>query len=252
MTDVPTPPPDTPPAPRVAPELEKILVRPAVAADRAIAAGIGAIAVGIIGWAAAGTGRVDLAQWIMAGASLMTLVAAVVAGIYAAGAFRLEADREQRRIESDRQEQARLVAAWPLGVDLGLIQVGDQQDTGPVGVRVHVRNFWLLPVTNVNVSVVVTMFEVANGERVPGGREESWVFGRWEEALIPPTYDQQHVVKPMRPPIRPEDFGLSSAVVDYSAAVGIEFVDSTNVSWVRTPEGVLHERPGSSATRRRR
>lgn len=68
--------------------------------------------VAMVGWRWAGSERADFAQWLMAGAAVATLLAAIGAAVFAAGAFSLESDRENRFQDSQRRFQAERVAAW--------------------------------------------------------------------------------------------------------------------------------------------
>ncbi|UUW88455.1 hypothetical protein [Pimelobacter simplex] len=99
--------------------------------------------------------REDVAQWIMAAASVVTLVAALVAAWFAGSAYRIEAAREDRLLEDARKSQASRVAAW-----LGTVEV-DVLVPGPSGTpnrtRTHnrdvilIRNASDLPVTTVTL-----------------------------------------------------------------------------------------------------
>ena len=52
------------------------------------------------------------AAWLEGLATLAAFAAAIVAATYAAGAFRLETQRERRFVDAQRRSQAELVAAW--------------------------------------------------------------------------------------------------------------------------------------------
>lgn len=135
------------------------------------------------GWAWSGSQRTELAQWIMATSSVVTLVAAVSAAVYAAGAFHLEFQREDRWAETTRREQARLIAAWPTGTHN--VDPDGQVDA----VAIEVRNGSEVPVYEVLLTVWV---RVPGDDRIlpartsirathqmdvlaPGGNEQIWV-----------------------------------------------------------------------------
>lgn len=82
----------------------------------AVYAGLSAlaiVAVTVLAWGATRpSDDTELAQWLPGVASAATLIAAVVAAVYAAGAFRIEHRREQRLIDDAERAQAVTFAVW--------------------------------------------------------------------------------------------------------------------------------------------
>lgn len=64
------------------------------------------------GWALTGHEPSELAGWIEAVATALALLAAMIAAIFAVGAFRIETARERRWEDSAARAQAEVVAAW--------------------------------------------------------------------------------------------------------------------------------------------
>ena len=72
-------------------------------------------------WSGVGmqTPRTELAQWLPAVSSVLTLTAAVAAAVFAAGALRIESRREQRERDDIEKLQATTVAAWGSNAGVG-------------------------------------------------------------------------------------------------------------------------------------
>lgn len=57
----------------------------------------------------------QVAQWLPATTGVGTLLAAIIAAVYANGAFRLESGRDERWVQAQERAQAEQVAAWGQG-----------------------------------------------------------------------------------------------------------------------------------------
>ncbi|WP_377322634.1 hypothetical protein ACFJIY_24500 [Pimelobacter simplex] len=149
----------------------------------------GTLVFAIIGRDWAGTKRDDAAQWIMAGASLATLIAACVAAAFAGGAYRIEARREDRLLDGELKHQASRVAAWLSTATFEPVLSGAPNYKAPPQVRdvVRIRNASDLPVTDVvltyhfqRVQIAVEMLDLVPPalepyvHRVSSATESAW------------------------------------------------------------------------------
>lgn len=208
------------------------------------AAGIVAVTVALtlLGWEWAHTSRPDMAQWAMAASSIGTLAAAVIAAVFAAGAFRLESDREDRWSDTQRRTQASVVAAWPSasGVSVRSGELDPETLTyperGPDRVTVLMRNASDVPVTTVVITVLMRTVD-------PGGVEHgSYVFGETIERLVPPSSGELTIfvhANPFVPTASLIPEGVAS--IEFHPYVAIEFTDASGYRWLRTHEGMLFE-----------
>lgn len=114
-----------------------------------------AFVVAIVGWRWAGSEREDLAQWVMAGAAVATLIAAVGAAVFAASAFGLESERESRFQDGQRRQQAERIAAWFTTEDAPVTGRKGEVYFYQESHVVHLRNASDLPVTGVDVLVAI-------------------------------------------------------------------------------------------------
>lgn len=198
-------------------------------------------------WLSEGKAAEDLAGWVEAVATTMTLAVAGAAALYAKGAFDLEQEREGRRLEADSQAQAVLVAAWP-GTDVvdrkslpndHPLALGEGEfiyrETGK-GVEVAgvwIRNASPLPVLDAIADVTMTA-------RLPGTFEEAkpWMV---DLGLVPPA--ERPVFIPFRADF--EAVRANSAAqwtrdgYEVGYEVGIRFRDGAGNYWRRTRDGGL-------------
>jgi hypothetical protein len=147
----------------------------------ALLAVIAVLAPATLGWRWSGSERTELAQWVMASASVVTLVAALAAAVYAAGAFHLESEREERWNDSQRRQQASLVAAWTAGYE-------NDEEGRVLGADVVLRNASNLPVTSVSVRLRVELWSPGRSDVVYSG---DWV----DVGLLPPSEHGDHSVQ---------------------------------------------------------
>lgn len=118
------------------------------------------ICVASTAWWIAGRPDSEWPAWVEAGATVAAVGAAIVAGFYAARAFRLEFTRERRWEEARVTAQASLVAAW-WGVDPDPAEprpgtVGAKLAAvygAPISRGILLRNASEVPVTEVDVIV---------------------------------------------------------------------------------------------------
>lgn len=115
------------------------------------------VSASVLAWWLLDRPRSEIPPWIEAGATVVGVGAAIVAGFYAARAFLLEFRREERWEESNRSAQASRVAAWPLELQIECTSsIGDDGYQVPVpvavrGVSVRLRNASDLPIAGVRV-----------------------------------------------------------------------------------------------------
>lgn len=195
-----------------------------------------AIVLPVCGWRWSHADRTELAQWAMAGTSIATLLAAIVAAVFAAGAFRLESAREDRWEETQRTMQASQVAAWLGVIERESPQSQQQSATWGVGSLLdlggsytveglYLRNASDIPVTRVVVRVMVGT-AVAFSRRVATlGPSDEPVFLDLTEA---------------------EEASVADARLkqDGDAEVGVTFTDAAGVDWIRAPGLGLSEGRG--------
>ncbi|GAA5122698.1 hypothetical protein GCM10023339_41470 [Alloalcanivorax gelatiniphagus] len=181
-------------------------------------------------WWIAGRPTSEWPSWIEAGATVAAVGAAIVAGFYAARAFGLEFQREQRWEESQRSAQASLIGAWPMGFGVASTSTSPRIGSG----RVMIRNASQLPVTQVRV----TIFH----ERDDDDDDVLRMVTTRDVGHLPPSDE----------PI-PIDFGARGfgevhevPVVNHQdgrLAVEVWFRDSSGVEWHRTHSGELFPAP---------
>jgi hypothetical protein len=180
---------------------------------------------------------VEFPLWLESVSAFATFIAAVTAGIFAAGAFKIEFDRDVRWHVAQRRSQAALVAAWVHEVerdeefetDDDGFEIGTE--IGLTAVRVKVRNASELPVTKVGIRVRLT---AATDDGNGMDRE----IGSAGIAVLEPSPEAIQVVV-----LTPFDFIDEGAVLppDYTIHVSMQFVDAADVAWERTSSGRLRE-----------
>lgn len=188
--------------------------------------------IAIVGWNwAGGNGtRAQFAAWLEATATIATVVAAVAAAVFAAGAFKLETDREEQFRRDQRKHQAERVAAW---FDWEWTERPESAYARAARVRrpvVRVRNASDLPVTEVHVTV-----------RLAGS-----TLGRMTHPLVPPDQDLIEVNAEIKEGLDEFNAYRDSADVDLEdlesqPCVDISFTDSGGRRWKRHHGGQLTE-----------
>lgn len=179
--------------------------------------------------------RSELPSWIEAGATVVGVGAAIVAGFYAARAFLLEFERESRWEVSTRSAQASRVAAWPLELTFqhGVTDDSDGFEV-PVavdGAIVRVRNASDLPIARARL-VVGAM--VVRGD----GFSEELDIGVVEYGHI----DPESTIDVRVPAIEPESLGVLMTDSFRETRVFLQFTDAVGRSWSRrTHEGELRD-----------
>ena len=198
----------------------------------------------LIGWGWSGAERTELAQWLMAATSAVTLVAAIVAAFYAAGAFRLESAREERWNDAQRRAQAALVAAWPAG-DVGMARVGElNEETGKYPIAewvtsasITLRNASEVPVTRVRAQVLI--------EVTGDGVSDEYELGRHELAVLPPGEGGLTVLvtttRNAAERLRFAGHHSEDQEIKFEPQVFLTCVDSAGITWSRWPTGELTE-----------
>lgn len=183
-----------------------------------------------LGWNWGQGNRDEFAQWLMAVTSAGTLLAAVAAAIYAAGAFRLEVQRDERLQSDRRREQAALVAAWPrkhIGFRYPEPWEGAEQfPTTVTGAGISIRNASQLPVTSVRAKVQLQ------------------IAGEWHELppvdmdVLPPGDEPVDIFARCAEPIEVEP-DLPQRQYDVKVSIYLVFRDAAGEDWLRDPLGVL-------------
>lgn len=189
-----------------------------------------------IGWDWAGSKKEDLAQWLMAGAAVATLIAAISAGVFAAGAYLVEVRREDRYLEADRRAQAERFAAW------GIAQTAHRAGVVFVMPQLFLRNTSELPVYNAMVQLKFTLIV---GEELYEEVDESMY------PLVPPTgtdvsgltWQETEIQLSDALQQRIEEDGQIWRDSFIVVQATTQFKDSGGRTWQRMPDGRLNE-PG--------
>lgn len=208
---------------------------------------VAAVLAGILwGWWWSGADRDELAGWVEAGATAAAFLAAAVAAVFAAGAFRLESRREERWEDQQRSAQAGLVAAWfevrvekwtvdtPRDGALAFLTPNSGTHSVP---SVAYRNASDVPVTQVRVDLMVASVDPDSRERIV--KE----FGVLNRELIPPS--REHGYWDLDEPMARARTGLfaEAAELGYEHTVTqvmLEFTDAAGRRWLRDFSGELH------------
>lgn len=186
-------------------------------------------------WRLTGRSASEFPSWLEAWATLIGVGAAIVAGFYAARAFGLESQREQRWEEGQRASHAALIAAWPAGLSLGTRPpnedgYAEDDPEAIVGAHAMLRNASPLPATEVEVDFwLVLMDETSVGR-------DRRLLGTERLAYLPPSQDSF-----------PIDLNLSAkphqrtqGEVDHSELrVEVHFRDAAGQVWSRDAIGQL-------------
>ena len=187
----------------------------------------GVLGLAALGWRWADDPRGNYASWLAAIATVAAFLAAIIAAFYAAGAFRLESERENRWLEEQRRAQASLVAAWIGSAELPIVGGGGFSPYAEAAMRasntaegVYLRNASDVPVTQLQYRLFLGF--------QPCGT-------RWY-GTFPPAAD------PIFVPFRDADTTLAndgSQVIGGEYEVGISFRDAAGYIWYRAPNGRL-------------
>lgn len=191
------------------------------------------IGAGVAGWWWSGARRTEVAQWIMASASVATLVAAVAAAVFTARALLLESQREWERRDLEIQAQASLVAAWPVDTPgYGIVEPDGLQYLRQVDVEF--RNASQLPVTNVRVTVGIQADDTSGAKPIEFGASPQ------QPVLRPGGKVSFLKVMGGRPITSAEFKGLSSGNPMNRVVTELRFTDAAGRKWLRTsPPGTL-------------
>lgn len=112
-------------------------------------------------WRQANVPSSEFPAWLEAWGTVLGVGAAIVAGFYAARAFRLKFERERRWEDQQRSAQASLVAAWP-SEDFRLVIDGQEVIHA---VEAYARNASALPVSQIEIHFFVTYFDQEGEKR---------------------------------------------------------------------------------------
>lgn len=176
-------------------------------------------------WWIAGRPVSEWPAWMEAGATLAAVGAAIVAGFYAARAFRLEFQRERRWEETQRSAQASLVAAWPGGSGMST----ENHQAYYNSLSATIRNASELPVTDVqlNFYMITDSRQEDDGALIAGYKTD----------YIPPS-----TAVPINiTPLKPSEGGVVIAHEKRpKVMVELTFRDTSSVEWIRTVRNELY------------
>lgn len=193
------------------------------------------VVVALLTWWLADQTTDNFPAWLGAWATVLGVGAAIVAGFYAARAFGLEFQREERWEEQQRASQAALIAAWPGELKIGLspvlkdsLQVQDQ--TLILGAHAYLRNASSVPATEVEVNFWLVLLDEASI-----GRDRR-LLGSKRLAYLPPSSKAERVILDRSK----EPHRRTEGEVDYSELrVEIHFRDAAGQVWFRDAMGQL-------------
>lgn len=196
--------------------------------------GIFAIAIiTVVGWFWAGSKREDVAQWIMAGASVTTLIAAVGAAVFAAGAYDVETRREKRALDAEEKSQAERVAAW---AEVDRVVIADHGESLAVHWSLVTRNASDLPVYGMDIEATCL---VKMPGRIRSRKVEKYV------GLLPPGTNRVSP-DPIQIRLSAKQRALDIFEQDSLAAMSratifieVTFRDAGDRAWRRDSSGVL-------------
>lgn len=195
-----------------------------------------AVTIGLVTGAETGS----VADWVAGISTFAAFGAAVIAARYAAGAFHLERQREERWVETQQAAQASLVAAWPDNKMVDFVTDGPGRIKKVLGKRtqhgVYVRNASDLPVTDAKVIYTVTQVR-PDQPSASVDTPQTHLIGR-----VPPADEPRFY------PIVPLTARLTGMHEQHKVTIDVEitFTDSTGIRWRREPRGQLSEVPEPS------
>lgn len=156
----------------------------------------------VAGWLSTGADPDHLASWLEAAATTGALIAASIAAVYAAGAFRLESERDDRWVDSQKRGQAEQVAVWRYHISDVVVRNASAAPIYDVVIGIHVPNAPVFPI------------------EAPVG-------------TIPPSSDPQTVY------LETEDL-TAWRDHDYTDdGISIWFTDTASIRWERSRKGIL-------------
>ena len=209
---------------------------------------LGVVAIAVVVGLISGADTGSMADWVAAIATVAAFGAAILAARYAAGAFRLESDREGQLLRAQQTAQAALVAVWPDRFVTSWLPEHDGVDTadGIAGAVAMLRNASDVPVTNVHVDFRVLL---ADAEGL--AEANSTYLGGEDLAVLPPSTEPREikwflgldpVMIPEVPMLDDGGDGPPSGTYDSSRlVVDITFRDAAGVLWHRDSGGQLAE-----------
>lgn len=200
---------------------------------RIVTIAVGAVLI-VTGLACAGVGLddgsvSDLPAWLEGVSTLAAVVAASAAAIYAAGAFQLETQREDRFVDAQRRHQAERVAAW----HVLRRSVSDPTERplafAPSTNVVRARNASDLPVTSAT-------FVLQFGDEMIGAQELAVLPPSTEPMDVPLERELIIALQGARERFTPDFPGHPPPV-----AIDLAFTDAAGQRWRRTAAGSLSE-----------
>jgi hypothetical protein len=175
-------------------------------------------------------------DWLEAISTLAAVLAAMYAGLYAANAWRLEVDREDRWNRQQQRQQASMVAAWPADLRPHVADrngLGDETYAGFDGVNVMLRNASDVPVTRVWVeATLVVDIKSDHPLRLPLGEREV------ARILEPATEPIAKTVTAERP-VDPSTLKPGGVEVEQWCEIVLSFRDAGGRDWMRLADGQL-------------
>jgi hypothetical protein len=175
----------------------------------------------------------DLASWVEATSTLAALLAATTAAVYAAGAFRLETEREEAFQDARNRAQAELIGAWPVGLMYPPDDHGRPHADWIAAFQVEVRNASQFAVQDMLVQVHAPHVNEESGLSNP-------VAGRRVAYLAPSSASVLWSIEPPEGIFR-EQVGDPYDFDEWAQDVTIEvsFRDTSGVRWKRDKLGRL-------------
>lgn len=181
----------------------------------------------LIAW---GIGRPlrEFPAWLEAISTLAAFLAAAVAVQYAAGAFRLESQREQRWEDTQRSSQATQVAGWFGAIERNFRDAHGEPRHWYKEPGVFLRNASDVPVGLVSI-------QLRYGDEVLGHQHVKQLAPSDEPTFVKMDPDLLNKVQSATM----QSAGPGS---EEHPTVAIQFTDSAGVRWTRSHEGQLIER----------
>ncbi len=168
----------------------------------------------------------DILPWVEPLGTVLAVVAASVASVFAVAAYRREVRRDEAREQVERSAQASLVAAWPV-----LFNYDGSRDTGSSGYAI--RNASELPIRDVRITWL------------GGDKDFDPVATHIDLPLVPPSVDplwirdgQPYTLLPGEVAVHGADLPSSGR---WSSLFRLQFRDSADTLWARDREGRLRQ-----------
>lgn len=184
--------------------------------------------------------------WLEAVSTLAAVLAAMYAGLYAANAWKLEVQRDDRWVAQQRSEQASRIAAWPGEPRPHFTgqqdeTTGESMSDGFEGLVVWLRNASDVPVTRVSIDATLVVRPAGTD---PIRRE----VGTQEIALLEPSTEPVEKVVAAPRPVNPNAYRPGNVDIEYWFEVGVSFRDAGGRDWHRTPDGQLFVESDANAS----